>query len=628
LADEHDDSSKGDALPRRSLTSSRRLQRRVRSFSRFINRQYQAVSLGDWRRPTTIASSLPASSAPASAPVAAADKPTLIPAAASLDLTGLPPTDRGGSRRFRRTSRPTRFAKVVDRLLASPRYGETWGRLWLDVARYGEDDYRSLDPEGTRLQPVPERLSVPRLGDQGVQRRHAVRRVRAQPTRRGSDGRRGARAAAAALGFLGLGPWYYDNGAVEITRADERHDKVDVVSRGFLGLTVGCARCHDHKYDPIPTKDYYSLSGVFLNSPYKEYPLAPKGVVDDYTEQDKKIEKKEKLLEEFMRTEGTQLSQTLALQASTYMAAAWRVLGEPKDDVARVVDDQKLDFELFDRWLKFLAKPPKFYPYLTKWQEMVKSGGSAKEAKTLADEFQALLLDVMFERKEVNDENDIIKAKALIGTKKKEPAKLPSDFVTNDDFCPGCGLELKSMPIERQNLWTDGFQRDSGRRLRPGLSVRRIKPGLLLFSGWGLERQAERRPPALLWTVSERHREAAQGSAAEISVRPRRQRRREAVNLKVSLRGSPYNLGDEAPRHFPVDPECGRSRNRSRKAAAASSSADAILKQPISTRVIVNRIWKGHFGTGLVDTPSNFGVTGRAADEPRTARVPGAVVHR
>ena len=84
-----------------------------------------------------------------------------------------------------------------------------------------------------------------------------------------------------ALGFLGLGPWYYDNGAVEITRADERHDRVDAVSRGLLGLTVGCARCHDHKYDPIPTKDYYALAGVFLNTEYHEYPLAPKAVVEE-----------------------------------------------------------------------------------------------------------------------------------------------------------------------------------------------------------------------------------------------------------------------------------------------------------------------------------------------------------
>src|SRR5262249_9050739 len=151
-------------------------------------------------------------------------------------------------------------------------------------------------------------------------------------------------------------------------------------------------------------------------------------------------------------------------------------------------DAEKLDYELFDRWLKFLAKPPRFYPYLKAWQAMVKDGGTAAEAKKLADEFQALLLDVMFEKKDVNDENDVIKAKALMGTKKKEPAKLPSDFVTNDDFCPGCGLELKSMPIERQNLYTDAFVRDLADGFDPAYT-KDIKPGVLAFRGWGLERQ-------------------------------------------------------------------------------------------------------------------------------------------
>src|SRR5262249_50748253 len=179
----------------------------------------------------------------------------------------------------------------------------------------------------------------------------------------------------------------------------------------------------------------------------------------EYKDQEKKIEKKQKLLSEFMQTESTQLSQTLALQASKYMVAAWKVTGEPKEDMPRVADAEKLDYELFDRWIRFLAKPPKFYPYLTKWQEMIKRGGKEggkegskeDEAKKLADEFQALLLDVMFDRKDIKEENEIIAAKALPGTKKKEPAKLPSDFVTNDDFCPACGLELKSMPIERTN---------------------------------------------------------------------------------------------------------------------------------------------------------------------------------
>jgi len=547
-------------------------------------------------------------------PVRAADKRTLI-RRATLDLIGLPPT-AAEIDAFEKDASPDAFAKVVDRLLASPQYGETWGRLWLDVARYGEDDYRSLDPKRRCYNPyanaylyrdwVIKAFNDDLPYDQFVRAQlagdltgDAATRVRTLP----------------ALGFLGLGPWFYDNGAVEITRADERHDRVDVVSRGFLGLTVGCARCHDHKYDPIPTKDYYSLAGVFLNTSYHEYPLAPKSVVDEYTLHDKQIEKKEKLLDEFTRNESTQLGETLALQASKYMTAAWKVLGEPKDEVWKVVDSEKLDYELFDRWLKFLAKPPRFYPYLTKWQEMIKGGGSADEAKKLADDFQAVILDVMFDRKEIKEENEIIAAKALAGTKKKEPAKLPSDFVTNDDFCPGCGLELKNLPVERQNLWTDVFNRDLQEGFDPNYVDERIKPGLFAFRGWGLERQ-----------LSADRRRYIDSLRADIQALRKAQPPMYAyvhgvadvekpVNLKVSKRGSPYNLGDEEPRHFLSVLSDGTP------APFASGSgrlelADAILRQPIAMRVIVNRIWKGHFGTGLVDTPSNFGIAGERPTNP------------
>jgi mono/diheme cytochrome c family protein len=548
------------------------------------------------------------------APVRAADKRTLI-RRATLDLTGLPPTPDEIDA-FEADTAPDAFAKVVDRLLASPRYGEAWGRMWLDVARYGEDDYRSLDPKGRGLNPYPnaylyrdwviKAFNDDMPYDQFVRAQLAGDLLKDESTR--------ARTLP-ALGFLGLGPWYYDNGAVEVTRADERHDRVDVVSRGFLGLTVGCARCHDHKYDAIPTSDYYSLAGVFLNTSYKEYPLAPKEVVEEYNQQDKKIEKKEKLLEEFTRIESTQLAETLALQASKYMAAAWKVTGEPKEDVAKVVDAEKLDYELFDRWIKFLAKPPRFYPYLTKWQEMIKSGGSAAEAKKLADEFQALLLDVMFEKKEIKEENDIIIAKALTGTKKKEPGKLPSDFVTNDDFCPNCGLELKSLPVERNSLWTDVFMRDLQEGYDPAQAFDSLKPGLLVFRKWGLERQLSadrRRYVEALRSDLEALRKAQPPKypfvhgVGDVD---------KPVNLKVSRRGSPYNLGPETPRHFLS------VLSEGEPAVFAHGSgrlelADAILRTPLAMRVIVNRVWKQHFGTGLVDTPSNFGVAGERPTHP------------
>jgi len=548
------------------------------------------------------------------APVRAADKRTLL-RRATLDLTGLPPTPEEIDA-FERDDAADAFAKVVDRLLASPRYGESWGRMWLDVARYGEDDYRSLDPKKRGFNPYPNaylyRDWVIKAFNDDMPYDDFVRAQLAADLT--GDPATRARTLP-ALGFLGLGPWFYDNGAVEITRADERHDRVDVVSRGFLGLTVGCARCHDHKYDPIPTTDYYSIAGVFLNTSYKEYPLVPKSVADEFNEQDKKIEKKEKLLDEFLKTESTQLGETLALQASKYMVAAWKVTGEPKEETPKIVDAEKLDYELFDRWLKFLAKPPRFYPYLTKWQDMIKGGGTAAEAKKLADEFQALLLDVMFDRKEIKEENDIIAAKALPGTKKKDPGKLPSDFVTNDDFCPGCGLELKSLPVERNNLWTDVFNRDLQEGFDPAQVYDRIKPGLLAFRGWGLERQ-----------LSADRRRYIDGLRSDIEALRKAQPPKYAfvhgvgdvekpVNLRLSRRGSPYNLGDEVPRHF-LSVLSDKTPAPFEKGSGRLELADEILRQPLATRVIVNRVWKGHFGTGLVDTPSNFGVAGERPTNP------------
>jgi hypothetical protein len=221
----------------------------------------------------------------------------------------------------------------------------------------------------------------------------------------------------------------------------------------------------------------------------------------------------------------------------------------------------------------------------------------------------------MFERKDVNDENDIIKAKALEGTKKKEPAKLPSDFVTNDDFCPGCGLSLKSMPIDRQNLWTDVFQRDLADGFDPAQQFDRLKPGLLLFRGWGLERQ-----------LSADRRRYIDGLRSDIDKLRKEQPPKypfvhgvadvdKPVNLKVSLRGSPYNLGEDAPRHFLSilsDADPSPFSNGSGRLELAT----AIIEQPIAMRVIVNRIWKGHFGTGLVDSPSNFGQSGERPTNP------------
>jgi hypothetical protein len=185
-----------------------------------------------------------------------ADKRALI-RRATFDLIGLPPTPQEVEE-FVKDESPDAFAKVVDRLLASPHYGERWGRHWLDVARYSDtkgmvrrnredSDYpfawtyrdyviRSFNEDKPYNIFIIEQLAADKLPATAK-----------NPTN------------LCALGFLTVGDRFME------MKNDIINDRIDVVTKGFLGLTVTCARCHDHKFDPIPTKDYYSLFGVFAN---------------------------------------------------------------------------------------------------------------------------------------------------------------------------------------------------------------------------------------------------------------------------------------------------------------------------------------------------------------------------
>lgn len=549
-------------------------------------------------------------------PVRSATKRDLL-RRAYLDLTGLPPTPEE-IQGFERDTSPDAFAKVVDRLLASPHYGERWGRIWLDVARYGEDDYRSLDPMRRGFNPYPnayvyrdwviQAFNDDMPYDQFVKAQIAGDLMEASVRHK----------TIAGTGFLGLGPWYYDNGSTEVTRADERHDRVDVVTRGFLGLTVACARCHDHKYDPIPTTDYYSIAGVFLNTTYEEYPRAPKSVVAEHQKIEDEIDKKQKLLGEMQQGHSLQLSQTLALQTSNYLQGVWEVAGPQKKDKAQVVEARKLDYELLERWLAYMDKATDKYKYKNAWQEMMKKGGNPETAKRLAEKFQQELVATMLARNELNEENKVIAAKALDGTKPKKRTNKPSDFVTNDDFCPGCGLQLKRLPEDQGSFWTEIFQRElsDGDDLAAMLASGRFgKPGVLLFRGWGLESrigsesrgqmEAVRTDIAALRKKLEPHYPYLHG--VKDTETP--------VNLPVAMRGDPFNLGPEVPRQFLTVLTPGQPAPYT-KGSGRLELADSIIKEPITTRVIVNRIWKAHFETGLVDSPSNFGMTGERPTNP------------
>ena len=195
-----------------------------------------------------------------------ADKRTLI-RRAYFDLIGLPPTPEQ-VQAFLADVAPNAFEKVIDGLLASPRYGERWGRHWLDVARYsdskGQHDRRresSLYPYAwTYRDYVIKAFNDDLPYDQFIREQLAADRISGKTAPQ-----------LAALGFLTLGDRFNGN------MPDVINDRIDVTSKAFLGLTVSCARCHDHKFDPIPTADYYSLYGIFSSSvePLEKPVIAP-----------------------------------------------------------------------------------------------------------------------------------------------------------------------------------------------------------------------------------------------------------------------------------------------------------------------------------------------------------------
>ncbi len=230
------------------------------------------------------------------APAPAAEKAVLI-RRAYFDLIGLPPSPADVAA-FAADRAPAAFEKVVDALLASPQYGERWGRHWLDVARYGEDQAHSFQP---RLYPYGYRYRdwVVRALNRDLPYDRFVLEQVAGDLLDGPD--RAQRLAA--LGFLSCGPVYYGDSE----RHDQYADRIDTLCRGFLGLTVACARCHDHKYDPIPTTDYYALEGVFASTEYIEVPAVPQQQVDAYKAAAAAIAAKEKEITAFLKAEAERL---------------------------------------------------------------------------------------------------------------------------------------------------------------------------------------------------------------------------------------------------------------------------------------------------------------------------------
>jgi len=483
------------------------------------------------------------------APVKPANKRTLI-RRATFDLTGLPPTPEEVDA-FLKDKSARAFAKVVDRLLASPRYGERWGRHWLDVSRYSDD---KLDSE--RDAPHPNAF---RYRDWVIQAFNDDMPydefVKAQIA---GDLLPNPEKTAAGLGLYALSPEFQD-------------DRVDVTTRGFLGLTVACATCHNHKFDPIPQKDYYALLSVFDNTKMDEYPLAPKAEVEEYKARKKKVEDEEKKLKEYVDAQAAQLADIFATRTSDYLMAA-----------AKLIPAESVDKETLERWNKYLAKTEKEHPFLKPWYALQKDKQHESEARKFADDFQARVVKVFAEHNRIERENMI----RLGGS--TERGNLSR-------------ADLLSLPRDDYFLWRDLFS-DKGILVYDEKGINRFLTGefkaYLVTLRKNVDQYNKEIPPQypFLQVISD-------------VAKPKKQH--------VYLRGDKNNPGDEVDAHFLSILSSGKPKPYTHGSGRLELAEDiADPKNPLTPRVIVNRVWQWHFGVGIARTASNFGELGERPVNP------------
>ena len=480
-----------------------------------------------------------------------------------FDLTGLPPVAP------EKDTKPGWETRLVDRLLASPQFGEHWGRHWLDVARYGEDDF-----SGTAVQPYPNAWRYRDWVIGAVNRNMPYDRFLMAQLAGDSIGEPGG------LGLTGLGPWYYGISQPPQARADERHDRVDVVSRGMLGVTVACARCHDHKYDPFSQKDYYALAGVFASSAYKEYPLVPEAEAAAWREQKKQLDESQKKLDKFLATQAEVLREKFTVGMWRYMMGG--LTG----------DATGLNAELVMRWCEYLKKPEEFHPYLKSWFD----GPSEEKARA----FEALMLDIAAEKKKVDEENRLtVEAAAKVAVKPKRTIVLPGGYRSDEDFNPGADVAVKSIPRDRYVAYNRTFLEGGAPMRFPSELTVRLLEGAAKAEYEALKADRDRLKKAL----PEKY--PYFDGIGEF----------ESWDLNLDKRGNPEDPGEVVPRRFPMVLSGGKVIPLN-QGSGRLQLAETVAHHPLAARVAVNRIWMHLFGQGIVKTPSNFGIAGDRPSNP------------
>jgi len=493
---------------------------------------------------------------------------------ATFDLTGLPPTEPE-MEAFLADNSSDAFAKVVDRLLASPRYGEKWGRHWLDVARYAD----STGADEDHRYPYAWRYRDYVIGafNRDLPYNQFVMEQIAGDLLPATDGQEVNVNGTVATGFLSIGPRLIAEQDKPKMLYDFIDEQIDTTTRGILGLTVACARCHDHKFDPIATADYYSLAAIFANtkafskigtggvSDIYYAPLAPADVVLRWMEHQAKLANMRRQINAVLETEAERRVAPLRPQVSVYMMATRH------PELA-----SGLDPVVLARWKKFLTPDKDPNPLLSKWHN-----ATAADEQEVALAFQHDFDEQFKDYTQRTEKWNQFLSAATDGT--ALPAKPPlkdADVM----FLRAVMLDKENGPLALQDREMVKLYSDST-RLR--IAYMRAKLD-------DVQKAGPQEPP-MACAVTEGKR----------------------VEQHVLLHGNPASPGAPVTRRFPTilagddQPELPPGSGRLEFAEWLASP-----KNPLTARVFVNRVWQWHFGEGLVRTPSNWGLLGEKPTHP------------
>lgn len=477
----------------------------------------------------------------------------------TYDLTGLLPTPEEVEA-FVSDPSPNAYEKLVDHLLDSPHYGEQQSRHWMDLARYSDtkgyvfQEDRNYPFAFTYRDWLIRSFNQDMPYDRFILYQLAADRVVKED-----------KANLAAMGFLTVGRRFLNN------PHDIIDDRLDVTFRTFQAMTLTCARCHDHKYDPIPSKDYYSLYGVFASSQEpKELPLIAdvKNLpeVQAYeAEQKKRDDAAREIYEKYKNDYSKKLRSPEAV--AEYLLAVRDAFGMGRERVATVASERKLLAVVLQSWQRYLSSKkddPIFRVFL--------GLGSIPDS-----EFESKAPTVLAEATKVKAHPAIATAFVKPPKTFRELCEIYAKLLTS----PGDDKALKAV------LGTGGPLDLSEREYMRVLTVKEQEQ------------------------VRTLRRKADEWKAKSPVAPPRAMVMTDGTSAQpvVFLRGNPNIPGPRVPRQFPeviTGPQRKPFTDGSGRLEMAKLIADA--KNPLTARVMVNRVWGHLFGQALVRTPSDFGM--------------------